>query len=109
MAAHKPKDFKNVSKKVLNDENFRKLVADTLVMRTKDIVDILSGDDDEKDSPLIEMAVARCAFSAYYDGDVKRLDWLLSKIGIRDGANIDNNVDLSELTNESIVSALKGL
>lgn len=109
MAVKKPKDFKSFDKFTLNDESFRKLISETLSMPVCDVMDLLSGDDCSKTTSLIEMAVARCSYSAYFDGDVKRLEWLLNKIGITDIISLsENNIDLSDLTNEVIVQALKG-
>ena len=103
-------DIKKAPKKVLNEQYFKELISKVFMSKTRDIVDMLDGSDSEKDTSLIEMAIARCAFSAYFEGDVKRLDWLLGKIGLKDlvGSN-ESYMDLAEVSNEAIILALKGI
>lgn len=108
MAFKKPVELKEASKKQINSESFKQRVEDILTSPVCKVIEILAGEDAEKQDLLIDMAIARCAYSAYFDADIKKLEWLLDRIGINKQVTEENTVDLSQLTNEAIVTALKG-
>lgn len=108
MAAKKPAELKGIKGK-LDSETFKRSVEEILVSPVSKILEILGGEDSEKDDMLIDMALARCAYSAYFDADLKKLEWLLDRIGINKVVvSEETSIDLSQLTNEAIVTALRG-
>lgn len=108
MAFKKPIELKEASKRQINSESFKSKIEEILTSPVSKVIDILAGEDAEKDELLIDMAIARCAYSAYFDADIKKLEWLLDRIGVNKQISEENTVDLSQLTNEAIVTALKG-
>ena len=107
MAAKKPKEFAKIPIKRLTENHLRELIAETFVKSTQEVLQVLEAPDDTNEVSLIEMAVVRCAWLGYFDGDVKRLEWLLNKMGIKEVSDKqDATIDLSSLTSDKILKAL---
>lgn len=83
-------------------------ITDALTSPTSRILYLMNCDDSTNEEPIINMAIARAVYLAYHDGDIKRLDWLLGKIGIREIESIQQtSSDLSKINNETILKVLK--
>ena len=107
MGARKPKEFSKIPIKKITDVHLKEIISEALLRPTSEIVDILAASEEEIDISIIEMAVFRCAWMGYMDGDVKRLEWLLNKVGIKDAAeNNESQLDLSSMTSDTILKAL---
>lgn len=109
MAARKPKEFSKIPVKRLTEKHLKELIAETLVKSTQDIYDTMSILAETNPTSVIEMAVVRCAWLAYYEGDTKRLEWMLNKMGIKEvKADEVQGVDLSKIDSATILKALSG-
>lgn len=107
MAARKPKEFNKIPVKRLTESHLKELIAETLVKSTQDIYDTMSILAETNPTSVIEMAVVRCAWLAYYEGDTKRLEWMLNKMGIKEvKAEESTGVDLSKIDSATILKAL---
>lgn len=95
-------------KKAFEGKDLVEAINEALTAPTSRIMHLMTCDDVDNEEPIINMAIARAVYLAYSEGDIKRLDWLLSKIGIKD---IDitqrEEADLSKLNNDTILRALK--
>ena len=93
--------------KKFDSEDLVKTITDTLVSPTSKILHLMQCDDKNNDVPIVNMAIARAVYLSYTEGDIKRLGWLLEKIGIKDIESIvKNDADFSKLTDKTILKAL---
>ena len=107
MAVRKKQTLKEF-KKAFEGTDLVRTITEAITAPTSHILYLMTCDDDDNEEPIINMAVARAVYLAYTEGDIKRLDWLLSKIGIKDvEEKKDQGIDLSKLNNETIIRALK--
>lgn len=90
-------------------EDLKKEINSTLQSKTSDIMDLMTCSDEENTRPLITMTIARACYLAYTEGDTKKLQWLLDKMGIGElPMSTSNETDFSSLDNATILKALNG-
>lgn len=96
-------------KKAFEGKDLVEAITEALNAPTHRILYLMTCPDEDNEEKIITMAIARAVYLAYRDGDIKRLDWLLSKIGIKDYEDTKSApADLSKLNNETILKALVG-
>tara|TARA_R110000824_G_scaffold401754_1_gene614872 strand:+ start:1273 stop:1617 length:345 start_codon:yes stop_codon:yes gene_type:complete len=101
------KDFKKDLKE-FTAEDLKKEINTTLQSKTSDILHLMTCDDQTNSRPIIQMAVARACYLAYTEGDTKKLDWLLQKLGIKELIKPKEEADFSKIDNETILKSLSG-
>ena len=107
MAVRKPKELRSITNKELKEADLKRIISEILAMPTSDVLYLMNCDDSDNQKSIIEMAITRCAYLGYFDGDVKRLEWLLNKMGIKDvSQETEKQVDLGKITNDTILRAL---
>ena len=95
-------------KKSFDGKDLLEAVTEAMTAPTSRIMYLMTCEDEDNQEPIINMAIARAVYLAYSEGDIKRLDWLLSKMGITSMDTVmGDGPDLSKLNNESILKALK--
>ena len=106
MAAAKKMTLKQL-KKAFEGKDLVESITYALTCPTSRIMHLMTCDDTENEEPIINMAIARAVYLAYSEGDVKRLEWLLNKIGIKDFEDTKKETtDMSKLNNDTILKAL---
>lgn len=102
------KALKNELKK-FDSEDLVKTITKTLTSPTSQILHLMQCDDKTNKTRIIDMAIARAVYLSYTEGDIKRLAWLLEKIGIKEIEKMSkNDADLSKVNNETLLKALNG-
>jgi hypothetical protein len=101
------KEFKKDLKE-FTAEDLKNEINSTLQAKTSDILHLMTCDDQTNSRPIIQMAVARACYLAYTEGDTKKLDWLLQKLGIKEIIKTKEEADFSKIDNETILKSLSG-
>ena len=106
MGVQKPKEMKRIKMQKLNKQILQQLITDVMMWPTSKAHDVISTSEETQEISLIELAVVRCSYIGAYEGDTKRLEWLLSKMGIREDVEQDTNQSLSKLDSDTVLKAL---
>lgn len=106
MGVQKPKEMNRIPMKQINKQVLQKIINEVLTWPTSKVHAMLSEGEENLDLPLIELAVVRCSYIGAYEGDIKRLEWLLNKMGIRDEVELGANADLAKLDSNTVLKAL---
>ena len=102
------KDFKKDLKE-FTAEDLKRQINNTLQSKTSDILHLMTCDDQTNSRPIIQMAVARACYLAYTEGDTRKLDWLLLKMGVKEIVKAkEADTDFSQIDNDTILKALNG-